>query len=116
MKYILNLSCTYYTKRKKYFEYFDLDIKDSEYEDAQKHFRITNRYIDNARSEGKILLHSLNGLSRAPTFVLAYLIGKQKIKLNVGLQILRSFNPKIDPNPNFMKQLIEYDLLQLAIK
>ena len=116
VKRILNVSCSYYTQRRKYFEYLDIDIQDSMFEDAQRHFRITNRYIENGRQGGRILIHSFNGTSRAPTFILAYLISREKIKLNEALVLLRSFNPKIEPNENFMKQLIDYDLEQLAKK
>ena len=44
--HILNVSCKEYTKRTKYFKYHDIHIQDEVGENAQKYFRITNRFID----------------------------------------------------------------------
>ena len=73
--HILDCSCSEYMKRRKYFKYLSLQIYDTNSEDAKKHFRITNRFIEEGITQGKILVHSYNGQSRAPTFILAYLIG-----------------------------------------
>lgn len=40
--------------------------------DAKKHFRTTNRLIDEGRKKEKVLIHSIKGKSRAATFILAY--------------------------------------------
>ena len=108
--HILNVTCKEYMRRRKYFKYLDVHIQDAHSEDAKKHFRITNRFVDEARQNGKILVHSVTGKSRAPTFILAYLIGKEKVKLKDGLELLRQFVPEVEPNESFMKQLAEYDL------
>ncbi len=50
------------------------------------------------------------GKSRSPTFILAYLIGVEQIKLKDGLNLLREFVPEVEPNDSFMAQLQEYDL------
>jgi hypothetical protein len=47
--HILNATCREYTKRNKYFKYLDIHIYDTHSEDAKKHFRITNRFIEAAR-------------------------------------------------------------------
>ena len=88
--HILNATCREYTKRPKYFKYLDIQLYDTHSEDAKKHFRITNRFIDDARNSGsKVLVHSVQGKSRAATFILAYLIGREKMKLKEGLTLLR---------------------------
>ncbi len=94
--HILNATCREYTKRDSYFKYLDVQIYDTHSEDAKKHFRLTNRFIDEARKgsssavgESKILVHSVQGKSRAATFILAYLIGREKMKLKDGLTLLR---------------------------
>jgi len=108
--HILNVSCKEYTKR-SYFEYLDIQILDTHSEDAKKHFRITNRFIKKARdSGGKVLVHCEAGKSRSPAFILAFLIGVEKIKLKDGLALLREFVPEVEPNDAFMTQLQEYDL------
>lgn len=117
--HILNVTCREYTRREKYFKYLDINLYDTHSEDAKKHFRITNRFIDEARHSGndsKILVHSVQGKSRAATFILAYLIGREKLKLKEGLALLRQFVPEVEPNETFMQQLAEYDLEILSNK
>ena len=101
--HILNLTCREYTKRERYFTYLDVMIYDTHSEDSKKHFRITNRFIDDARKNGRVLVHSVQGKSRAATFILAYLIGKEKLKLKEGLALLRQFVPEVEPNETFMQ-------------
>ena len=109
--HILNVTTREYMKRRKYFKYLDIQIYDTHNEDAKKHFRITNRFIEEARKEGgKVLVHSVQGKSRASTFILAYLIGKEKMKLKEGLNLLRQYVSEVEPNDTFMQQLAEYDL------
>ena len=57
-----------------------------------------------------MLVHSVQGKSRAATFILAYLIGKEKMKLKDGLSLLRQYVNEVEPNETFMQQLAEYDL------
>ena len=101
--HVLNLTCREYTKREKYFTYLDVMIYDTHSEDAKKHFIIKNRFIDDARKNGRVLVHSVQGKSRAATFILAYLIGKEKLKLKEGLALLRQFVPEVEPNETFMQ-------------
>ena len=63
-----------------------------------------------------MLVQSVQGKSRAATFILAYLIGKEKLKLKEGLALLRQFVPEVEPNETFMQQLAEYDLEILSNK
>lgn len=112
--HILNASCKEYTKRNKYFKYLDIPIQDEVGENAQKYFRITNRFIDEGIKNGAILVQSVQGKSRAPTFILAYLIHKEKMKLKDGLALLREYVNEVEPNESFMQQLADYDLEQLS--
>mmetsp|Transcript_32631 Transcript_32631/g.31845 ORF Transcript_32631/g.31845 Transcript_32631/m.31845 type:complete len:104 (+) Transcript_32631:293-604(+) len=57
--HVLNVTCREYMKRRKYFKYLDIQIYDAHNEDAKKHFRITNRFIEEGRTQGKILVHSV---------------------------------------------------------
>ena len=78
--HILNVTCKAYTPRSKFFQYYNLQIQDEKTEDAKKHFRATNRFIQEALdSGGKVLVQSVEGRSRAPTFILAYMINKDRI-------------------------------------
>ena len=101
---MLNVTCKAYTKREKYFKYLDLQIYDEVQEDAKRYFRITNRFINEAlRSGGKILVHSIDGRSRCATFILAYLICNEGIKLKDGLALLRQYVGEVEPNEGFMQ-------------
>ena len=108
------MSCKEYTKRTKYFKYLDIQILDQVGEDAEKFFRITNRFIDEGIREGAVLVQSVQGKSRAPTFILAYLINKEKMKLKDGLTLLREYVNEVEPNESFLQQLADYDLNQLS--
>ena len=111
IKYILNVSCITYRKRIKYFTYFDIYINDNNTENAIKFFKITNRYIDEAVSNGnKILIHSENGQSRCFVFILAYLIGRKGFKFADAYDKVRDSFNHAEPNDNFLTQLKHYDL------
>jgi protein-tyrosine phosphatase len=101
VNHILNASCKEYTKRSKYFKYLDINITDEVGENAQRFYRITNRFIDEALKSGSILVHSVQGKSRAPTFIMAYLIHKEKMKLKDGLALLREYVAEVEPNESF---------------
>ena len=109
--HILNVTNKAYTKRPQYFKYLDIAINDEVHEDAKKHYRITNRYIyECLKSGGRILVQSVEGKSRCATFILAYLIYHEHIKLKEGLAILRQYVAEVEPNEGFMQQLAQYDL------
>lgn len=59
-------------------------------------------------------MHSVQGKSRAPAFILAYMIYNDKIKLKDGLTMLREYVNEVEPNESFMQQLADYDLDQLS--
>ena len=55
--HIVNATCREYTKREKHFKYLDIQIYDTHAEDAKKHFRIVNRFIEEARkNQCKVLV------------------------------------------------------------
>jgi protein-tyrosine phosphatase len=109
--HILNVSCTEYNKRIKYFKFLDIYINDNHTENAIKFFKITNRFIDDAiKSEKKILIHSVQGRSRCWVFLMAYLIGKLKMKYVSAYDRVREKFPYAEPNDNFLTQLKHYDL------
>lgn len=55
-------------------------------------------------------MQSVEGKSRSATFILAYLIYHEHIKLKDGLNILRQYVAEVEPNEGFMQQLAHYDL------
>lgn len=57
-----------------------------------------------------MLIQSVEGKSRAPTFVLSYMINHDRMKLKDCLQILRQYVGEVEPNEGFMQQLAQYDI------
>jgi predicted protein tyrosine phosphatase len=57
-----------------------------------------------------VLVQSVEGRSRSSTFVLAYMIHKDRMQLRECLQVLRQYVPEAEPNEGFMSQLAQYDL------
>jgi hypothetical protein len=110
VSHILNVSCSAYNQR-KYFKYLNIFVADNHTENAIKFFKITNRFIDQAIIKGeRVLIHSLNGKSRAWVFLMAYLIGKEKMKFAKAFDFVREKFPGAEPNENFLTQLKHYDL------
>lgn len=73
--HILNVTSKEYTKREKYFQYLNVDLHYNTDEDAKKFFRLSNRFVKNARDQGgKIFIHS-SQLQLGAVMTLGYLIG-----------------------------------------
>ena len=101
--HILNVTCKSYTLRSKYFKYYNLQLQDEKTEDAKKNFRATNRFIQEALDQGgKVLVQSVEGRSRSATFILAYMINRDRRQLRDCLAILRQYVPEAEPNEGFM--------------
>jgi len=49
------------------------------------------------------------GMSRSPTFVIAYLMKTRKISLKDAYNIVKNARPKINPNRYFIEQLEAYE-------
>ncbi|ESO11289.1 hypothetical protein HELRODRAFT_91497, partial [Helobdella robusta] len=61
------------------------------------------------QSGGKVLVHCQAGVSRSPTICLAYLIRVFRLNLDSAFTFLKSRRPIINPNLNFMTQLVEFE-------
>lgn len=75
-----------------------------------RHFDVAADFILEAiQSGGNILVHCAAGISRSVSFVLAYLIKHEGMKLANGHSFVKSKRFIINPNPGFMKQLREFE-------
>ena len=111
ISHVINVSCTEYNRRINYFKYLDIYISEGHAENSIKFFKVTNRFIDEAFENGKaVFIHSSNGNSRCWVFVLAYLIGRKKMKYSKAIELVRSKFKHIEPNDNYLTQLKHYDL------
>jgi protein-tyrosine phosphatase len=65
--------------------------------------------IEESLKHGAVLVNCLVGISRSPSFVMAYLMKTQKKSLHDAYMIVKRARPKIGPNDSFIAQLIEYE-------
>ncbi|KAF3165536.1 dual specificity phosphatase 12 [Orbilia oligospora] len=73
-------------------------------------------FIDSALSENfdegkecKVLVHCLQGMSRSTSFVIAYLVWKNRITVGNALEIVQEKRKKARPNSGFYRQLLEWE-------
>eukprot|EP01006_Ploeotia_vitrea_P057949 TRINITY_DN68519_c0_g1_i1.p1 TRINITY_DN68519_c0_g1~~TRINITY_DN68519_c0_g1_i1.p1 ORF type:complete len:248 (+),score=29.90 TRINITY_DN68519_c0_g1_i1:51-794(+) len=96
--------------------YKRVDVRDDAHQDILSLFPSTNAFIDEAKAKkAKVLVHCHQGLSRSASFVLAYLIGSEKMNLAQALNHVQQRRPKVLPNGNFYYQLVEYEKQVLGL-
>ena len=59
---------------------------------------------------GKVLVHCYAGLSRSVTVIVAYLMQNERMLLDEALRFVKHKRPYAQPNPGFLKQLVEFEL------
>jgi protein-tyrosine phosphatase len=60
-------------------------------------------------SGNSILVHCMQGISRSPSIVIAYLMKCKKYNLTRALKTVKHRRPEVKPNQAFMEQLQDYD-------
>ena len=65
--------------------------------------------IEESFSQGAVLVNCAAGMSRSPSFVIAYLMKMQQKTLNDAFIFVKRARPKIFPNSFFMTQLLAYE-------
>ena len=111
INYVLNcaVECNN-TKLPMDIEEYHLDVKDSENFDIIEYFDEANDFINKCRLDGgKILVHCKFGISRSPTFIIAYLSRYNKLTVDEALRFVCQKRSQIKPNNGFMKQLYLYE-------
>ncbi|CAL8104027.1 unnamed protein product [Orchesella dallaii] len=72
-------------------------------------FEESNRFVEVAiRTGGKVLIHCREGISRAPTFAMAYLMMRKNMSALEAVKAVRS-KRMVFPNDGFLRQLVEMD-------
>jgi len=72
------------------------------------YFDEINKIINNERT---VLINCAAGISRSSTIVIAYIMQYYKLTLEQAFKAVRSKRNQICPNKNFMKHLLDYELL-----
>lgn len=101
----------------------NIPIDDTDHEDVLQFFNETNSFLDQCLfpneieynpelvdfkkipQKGAVYIHCQAGVSRSPTFVIAYLMYRYGLSLKMAIHALKRKRSTIEPNENFMKQL-----------
>lgn len=93
--------------------YLQIRVADSMTEDLARYWDETSSFIARAKKDGVgILVYDFSGVSRAPAFVMAYLMKHEKLLLRECLELLKEKRRWVNPNIHFMTLLsdLEFDL------
>jgi len=110
----VNTGKDYYTSSN--IEYLGLELLDNEVEVISHYLHPAMEFICKALDqEGKVLVHCEMGISRSSTFVIAYLMWKEKMNLIEAVKKCRE-KRDVRPNSGFLKQLVllEMNLAKLG--
>ena len=87
-----------------------INIADNSDQLISKFFDEAYAFIDEARRKRcNILIHCLAGISRSPTFAIAYLMRVKSLHWKDAYDLVKKSRPQIDPNLSFMGQLRTYN-------
>lgn len=90
--------------------YMNVPIRDVASEKIIDYFDQTFDFIEDQMSTGKnVLVHCAAGISRSVSIVIAYLMRKNKIKMEDAFYIVKSKRDRADPNIGFICALREYE-------
>jgi len=93
----------------KEFVYKVVKEIDSDVAQLSKHFYPCIEFIDKGVAAGGCLLHCQYGKSRSATIAIAYFMYKNKMMFKEALEYVKSKRPVINPNRNFIQQLLEFE-------
>jgi len=92
------------------FVYKKLELNDTGDEDVLNLFNEVVSFIDSAiASGGKVFVHCQRGVSRAPTFVLSYIMWHQHLTYEQAYRVVKVARNCCCPNPGFAFQLVEWE-------
>lgn len=89
------------------FNYDEVDLLDTPTENLSKGFDLVYKFLDFHISQNrKVLVHCMAGMSRSVSYVIYYLMKKEKWNFNIALEYVKARRPIANPNAGFRKQLI----------
>ncbi|KAI7890858.1 protein-tyrosine phosphatase-like protein [Mucor mucedo] len=99
----------------QYFHYQQFIVSDSNLQNLIQYFPNTSEYIHNVISQqGKVVVCCNGGMSRSPTFVIAYVMEVFKIDASQAYHFVQGRRLCINPNDGFKSQLKEYEPIYKA--
>ena len=111
--HILNLTSTFTNRFDSHFVYKTIKIDDKLGENIGKYFQDSFEFIENAfkqNSTNRVLVHCNMGVSRSPSFVIAYLMQKHLFPSYIdAYEHVLKCRDFIYPNLSFVRQLINLE-------
>ncbi|KAG2189418.1 hypothetical protein INT44_004560 [Umbelopsis vinacea] len=97
------------------FEYTCIEVSDSPLQNLIPQFPTSTKLFNNAiNSGGKVLACCNGGMSRSPTFVIAYIMETFRVDFIRAYQFVQGKRLCINPNEGFKSQLKEYEPIYSA--
>lgn len=92
------------------FVYKTIRIKDEEVSHLQQFWDDTYNFIKDAKRDNKkVFVHCRMGVSRSASCVIAYIMKEYSMNIKVAQDYVKKIRPCVNPNPGFLKQLVEYN-------
>jgi protein-tyrosine phosphatase len=88
------------------FNYHIIEIEDTDEEDISAHFLEAFEFMEKAN---KLFVHCFAGMSRSPSFVIAYLMYKTKKDYSKVYSYVKTKRKVINPNNGFKRILLKFD-------
>ena len=93
------------------FKYLHLRIDDTPNQQISQFFAESFDFVDEGVQTGSVLIHCAQGRSRSVSFAVSFLMRKKNIVSSKALLKLQNKHPESSPNPGFIIQLQEYELV-----
>lgn len=123
VKYVLNLTSE--TDEIEAVEYKNIPLEDDDDQELLPHFESCFDFINKAAKDASVkekkgkensgsavetvLVHSYFGMSRSSAVVIAYLMKEKNWTLREAYEYLKERHSSVNPNDNFVVQLIRYE-------
>lgn len=110
--HVLNLTTSFKNQFEDKFVYKTIKIDDNLNENIYKYFNESFEFIDDAIKDenSRVLVHCNMGVSRSPSFIIAYLLQKRVYETYIdAYDHVAKCRCIIYPNLNFVKQLIQLE-------
>lgn len=92
------------------FTCFNALLQDTDAANLMPHLESTVDFMHEALVKGNgVLVHCMQGVSRSPSFVIAYLMKAEKKKLLEAYKSVKAIRPQAKPKPHFLKQLLAWE-------
>lgn len=83
-----------------------ISVEDDGVEHLYSHLESATISIDNIlKAGGRVLVHCMDGISRSPTVIIAYIMWRLGLRLIAALVYVRERRPCVDPNFTFYGDL-----------